>query len=282
MLRISDISFRYPHSKDYTLSHLNLSLRKGNIYGLLGKNGAGKSTLLYLTAGLLSPLTGQVLFHGQDTRRRIPALLADMFIVPEEFELPEISLSEYVKLNAPFYPRFSREEMERHLVTFEMDPSLNLGRVSMGQKKKAFMCFALACNTSLLLMDEPTNGLDIPGKAQFRRFIASAMSDERTVLISTHQVKDIERLLDHVLILEDGKIALDASVNDITDKLSFRTTCDKREAEEAYFVQPSLGGFEIVTEALPDYPTEINLETLFELAISRPEIINRLFNPSQS
>ena len=146
----------------------------------------------------------------------MPVTLKDMFLVPEEFELPSISLDDYIKLYAPFYPRFSKEDMLKYLNLFEMELHIkSLSSLSMGQKKKVFMSFALATNTSLLLMDEPTNGLDIPGKSQFRKFIASGMNDDRTIVISTHQVRDIDKILDHILIMNEERVLLDAAVCDI-------------------------------------------------------------------
>lgn len=162
------------------------------MYGLLGKNGTGKSTLLYLMCGLLRPKSGSVTFCGSEMSRRQPSALQEIFIVPEEFTLPAVTLAQYVKYNAQFYPRFSNEILNNCLRDFEMDGNLRLNELSMGQKKKAFMSFALATNTRLLLMDEPTNGFDIPSKSQMRKVIASNMSDEKTIVVSTHQVRDVE------------------------------------------------------------------------------------------
>ena len=183
MITVENLSFLYRKSKRAVLHDFSLSLEKGRVYGLLGKNGAGKSTLLYLMSGLLTPKSGKVVYHDVDVRRRLPITLQDMFLVPEEFDLPPVSLISYIELNSPFYPRFSKEDMVKYLHYFEMDINIDLGALSMGQKKKVFMSFALATNTSLLLMDEPTNGLDIPGKSQFRKFIASGMTDDKTILI---------------------------------------------------------------------------------------------------
>ena len=199
MITVENLSFTYRKSKRAVLHDFSLSFESGRVYGLLGKNGAGKSTLLYLMSGLLTPKNGKVMFHDTDVRRRLPVTLQDMFLVPEEFELPAVSLVSYV----------------------EMDIDIDLGSLSMGQKKKVFMSFALATNTSLLLMDEPTNGLDIPGKSQFRKFIASGMSDDKTIVISTHQVRDIDKVLDHVLIMDDSRVLLDESTSNICDKLFF-------------------------------------------------------------
>ena len=183
MLQVENISFSYRKGRKEVLSDFSLSLEAGRVYGLLGKNGAGKSTLLYLMSGLLAPKRGRVMYHDTDMRRRLPVTLQDMFLVPEEFELPPISLVSYIELNSKFYPRFSKEDMVKYLHFFEMDMDADLGALSMGQKKKIFMSFALATNTSLLLMDEPTNGLDIPGKSQFRKFLASGMSDDKTIVL---------------------------------------------------------------------------------------------------
>ena len=150
MFLVEDLTFSYARGRENTLSNFSLSLEKGKVYGLLGKNGAGKSTLLYLMSGLLTPKSGRVLYHAVDVRRRLPLTLQDMFIVPEEFELPSVSLQSYVKLNAPFYPRFSEEDMKHYLALFDLNDKIHLGQLSMGQKKKVFMSFALAANTSLL------------------------------------------------------------------------------------------------------------------------------------
>lgn len=277
MIDIQNITFAYGRKSRPVVSDFSLRIDTGGIYGLLGRNGAGKSTLLYLIAGLLAPQKGSVSINGVNTRLRRPSTLEDIFIVPEEFSLPPISLGEYLRINSRFYPRFSNEDMRRNLETFELDPTINLGSLSMGQKKKAFMCFALACNTSLLLLDEPTNGLDIPGKSRFRKFVVSAMNDERTILISTHQVRDIDRILDHIIITDSNRVIFDRSVADTLSRLQFTTTENRAEAEDALFAQPSVGGSEIIILNFDETETNLNLETLFEFALKNPELLNAQF-----
>ncbi|MBD5332065.1 MAG: ABC transporter ATP-binding protein [Paramuribaculum sp.] len=277
MIDIQNITFAYGRKSRPVVSDFSLRIDTGGIYGLLGRNGAGKSTLLYLIAGLLAPQKGSVSINGVNTRLRRPSTLEDIFIVPEEFSLPPISLGEYLRINSRFYPRFSNEDMRRNLETFELDPTINLGSLSMGQKKKAFMCFALACNTSLLLLDEPTNGLDIPGKSRFRKFVVSAMNDERTILISTHQVRDIDRILDHIIITDSNRVIFDRSVADTLSRLQFTTTENRAEAEDALFAQPSVGGSEIIIPNFDETETNLNLETLFEFALKNPELLNAQF-----
>jgi len=207
MLSIQNVTFGYRKHQE-VLEDFSLDFVQSGIYGLLGKNGTGKSTLLYLMMGLLRPRQGDVTVNGVSTALRTPEVLQEMFLVPEEYDLPPISLKKYVKAIKPFYPRFSDELLERCLADFDMNPDISLGSLSMGQKKKVYMSLALATNTRYLLMDEPTNGLDILSKSQFRKVVIESMTDDKTVIISTHQVHDVERLLDHVCIIDCNRVLL--------------------------------------------------------------------------
>jgi len=278
MLQVENISFSYGRRKPEVLSDFSFSLEKGRVYGLLGKNGVGKSTLLYLMCGLLTPKHGRVLYHGVDTRRRLPETLRDVFLVPEEFDLPAVSLVQFVELNSPFYPNFSKEDMMTYLHLFEMDWNIHLGGLSMGQKKKVFMSFALATHTSLLLMDEPTNGLDIMAKSQFRKFIASGMSDERTIVISTHQVRDIDNVLDHVVIMNNSRVLLDESIVRVTERLAFVESDSPALAEEALYKLPSVQGNSLLLPNREGVETKLNLELLFGAVLADPEKIKDLFH----
>ncbi|MDE6653123.1 MAG: ABC transporter ATP-binding protein [Muribaculaceae bacterium] len=278
MLEVKQLTFSYPGKRNPVLSGISLSVSPGGVYGLLGKNGVGKSTLLYLIAGLLTPQSGSVELFGANTRERQPRTLADIFIVPEVVDLPKVTLKEYVETVAPFYPKFSREDMHRYLATFEMDADVHLGRLSMGQLKKVFMSFALAANTPLLLMDEPTNGLDIPAKAAFRGFVASGMTDERSIIISTHQVQDINLLLDHVVIMENSGVLLNQPVSRIIEKLAFDLTDDRALIESSLYAMPSIQGTSVVNVSDGTRETPLNLETLFNLTTTRPEVVKAIFS----
>ena len=278
MVQFENLSYTYRKSKKAVLKDFSLNLESGKVYGLLGKNGAGKSTLLYLLSGLLTPKQGRVMFHNQDVRKRLPETLCDMFLVPEEFELPNVTLENYVKMFSPFYPKFNESDMKRCLEVFEITGNVHLGSLSMGQKKKVFMSFALATNASLLIMDEPTNGLDIPGKSQFRKFLACGINEERAVIISTHQVKDIDKIIDHVLILDDSKMLLNASVGEITEKLLFVETGNQELAESALYAQASLAGNSLILENTDGEESVINLETLFNASLEKRDKIMELFN----
>ena len=281
MITVENLSFLYRKSKRAVLHDFSLSLEKGRVYGLLGKNGAGKSTLLYLMSGLLTPKSGKVVYHDVDVRRRLPITLQDMFLVPEEFDLPPVSLISYIELNSPFYPRFSKEDMVKYLHYFEMDINIDLGALSMGQKKKVFMSIGLATNTSLLLMHEPTNGLDIPGKSQFRKFIASGMTDDKTILISTHQVRDIDKVLDHVLIMDNSRVLLNESTMSICDKLFFTESENRELLQSSLFSTPSIQGNFLLLPNESGEDSEINLELLFNATLAVPERISALFHSKQ-
>lgn len=278
MIEVKNLSFSYGKRKQKVFDDFSLTLDKGSVYGLLGKNGTGKSTLLYLMTGLLRPQAGKILYKGVDVSLRYPLTLQDMFLVPEEFALPSVSLKQYVKLNAPFYPNFSNEQLGSCLRDFDMSEDIHLGELSMGQKKKAFMCFALAANTSLLVMDEPSNGLDIPSKSRFRKVIASGMTDEKSVIISTHQVRDIDSLLDHVVIIDGTRVLLNASVKTICNRLYFAEQGMSEPTDTALYVQPSVQGNSVIFPNAHSEETNLNLEVLFNAMLAERERMQSMFN----
>ena len=280
MLQINQISFGYNKKAGDLFSDFSLNLEAGNVYGLLGKNGAGKSTLIYLMTGLLTPREGEALMDGENVRKRLPKTMNDIFLIPEEFDLPRLTLKQYVSINAPFYPNFSMEDMQRYLDIFEMggDMNVKLHTLSMGQKKKVFMAFAFATNTRVLIMDEPTNGLDIPSKSQFRKLIGTGMTDDKMMLISTHQVRDISDILDHVVIIDHSKVLLNASFADVMSKVAFRPL---RAGDEPIFVLQSPFGPLAAVPAGSGEETAVDLEMLFNATLQNPEAINQLFTTPQ-
>lgn len=278
MIKINSVSFSYGRRKEPVLEDFSLDIANGGVYGLLGPNGVGKSTLLYLMTGLLTPGKGECLVDGDNVRRRHPSTISQIFLVPEEFDFPSIPMSEYVRLHSVFYPNFSVEELGANLEAFELEREINLGALSMGQRKKALMAFALACNTPIVLMDEPTNGLDIPGKATFRRLIAGKASANRIFIISTHQVRDVDSLLDHILIMNRRRVLLDAPVDLIQRKLKFETTTDPALIAGAFHSVPSIGGSNIVIANDDDCETRLNLEVLFDFAFASPQTLSSIFN----
>ena len=261
MFTIDQISFSYNKRNGDLLHDFSLELKAGNVYGLLGKNGAGKSTLIYLLTGLLTPASGVVLMDGENVRRRLPQTMSDLFLIPEEFELPRLALKKYVSLNAPFYPRFSMQDMQRYLDIFEMGGMMDvkLHSLSMGQKKKVFMAFAFATNTRALIMD---------------KLVTSGMTDDKIMLISTHQVRDISDILDHVVIIDQSRVLLNAGIAEVMNRVAFRPL---REGDEPIFVLQSPFGPLGAVPARAGEETKVDLEMLFNAALQNPEAINQLF-----
>lgn len=285
MLELRNVSFGYRRNKPL-YEGLNLSLSPGCIYGLLGPNGAGKSTLLRLLSGLLYPKSGSIRVGDYTPADRKPAFLEDLFLVPEEFYLPPVRIRQFVDSNASFYPRFDRAQMARYLNEFGLTDDQKLSELSYGQKKKVLIGFGLATNTGVLLMDEPTNGLDIPSKSQFRRLVAGAVDERRTVVISTHQVRDLEALIDPIVILAERSrshmtVALNASVEEITARLWFGMTPELEAGRPILYSERAVGGYAIVAENRDNEPSRLDLERLFNAVQAEPARIKQLFSSTK-
>jgi ABC-2 type transport system ATP-binding protein len=282
MPELYNLSFGYRRNKPL-YEGLTLSLVPGSIYGLLGPNGAGKSTLLRLLSGLLYPKSGSIRVGDYNPSDRKPAFLEDLFLVPEEFYLPPVRIREFVSSNAPFYPRFDRAQMADYIDEFGLTDDQKLSELSYGQKKKVLIGFGLSTNTALLLMDEPTNGLDIPSKSQFRRLVAGAVDERRTVIISTHQVRDLEALIDPVIILAANPngtmgIGLNASVESIAEQLWFGLMPELEPSTPLLYSERAVGGYAVVAENRTAEPSRLDLERLFNAVQANPERISQLFS----
>lgn len=277
MIDLTDLSFRYSRHKPI-FQHLNLSLRPGAIYGLLGKNGAGKSSLLRLMAGLLYPTSGSVRVAGFEPRQRQPAFLQSVYFIPEEIYLPPVTLQRYIDTMGPFYPEFSESTFRRYLTEFNVPQDLNLTALSYGQKKKVIISFGLAASTRILIMDEPTNGLDIPSKRQFRRIVSSALNADRLIIISTHQVRDLDNLIDAVIILDDSEVLLNHSLDAIADRLLFDTVPTLSATQSVLYTEPALRGQAVVMENPDHENSRVDLERLFNTAMTNRERLKTLFH----
>ncbi|MBR2368340.1 MAG: ABC transporter ATP-binding protein [Alistipes sp.] len=274
MISTNKLSFRYS-SQHEVLTNITLRLEKGHIHGLLGCNGIGKTTLLKLVCGIMRPNGGEVSVMGCDPSLRRPEIFRDMIIIPEEFDLPNLSLDGYAKVTAPFYPRFNRGDMYRYCEELHINPSERLHSMSMGQRKKAYIAFAMACNVAMLLLDEPTNGLDIPSKSVFRRILASYVNEERMVVISTHQVADIEQLLDSIVILDEYGVALSATTLEIGRRLKFGKATD---ADKVIYSERTIQGDMAVSLNETDEDTPLSIELLFNATTANRNAIAAIFN----
>ena len=266
MVIIKDLKFRYSRKQQPLFEDLSCELPSGSIVGLLGKNGAGKTSLLKLMIGLLRPTEGFVRIMGHEPAQREPSLLQDIYFLPEEFHQPGISIRKYVKANSGFYPRFDEQLFNRLITDFELPDNKQLSQLSYGQKKKFLISFALSTKCRLLVLDEPTNGLDIPSKAIFRRVMAGSLDEDQLVIISTHQVRDVENLIDRVLMLEQGKFIMQKNIYEISSKLHFATTTSP-DGENILYHEMVPGGYKVITPQT-DGSSSVDIELLFN-AISK-------------
>jgi ABC-2 type transport system ATP-binding protein len=276
MIKIENLSYSYGNKKVF--EDLSINFTPGNIYGLLGKNGTGKSTLFRNICGLLKPKKGTITTYGYSSVSRKPSMLSKIFLLPEEFFVPPVFVNDFVKTLSPFYPRFSKEDFQKHIEDFDVPLNHRLDRMSMGQKKKTLIAFSLATNTELLLMDEPTNGLDIVSKTQFKNVMSSVAGENKCIIISTHQVKDIENLISRISVIDDGTILFDESVSAVGKKMSFVTASQVSDSNKSIYAETVLNGVSEVLINETGKESKVDLEMLYKTIMIKPQEVNKLFN----
>ena len=277
MINIQNLSFGYQKNKP-VLDNLSLKLEKGKIYGLLGANGTGKSSLLHQICGIIFPQKGNIKVDNHEPAKRKLDFLKSIYILPEEVDTPNISTKEFAEIYSPFYEDFDFSLFESLLTDFEIPKKSNLHEISYGQKKKVMIAFGIATQTKYLLLDEPTNGLDIPSKKQFRRIIARAFQDDKIIIISTHQVKDLDQLIDCVLILDNKKIILQEDVDKITEKLVFKQVLDLSQTANVIYSEGGLKGHVVVAENINQENSKLDMELFFNAINVQKNLILSLFN----
>lgn len=274
MIEISHLTFGYGKYKLF--NDLSLTLQPGHIYGLLGKNGAGKSTLLKNIAGLVFPWEGTCRVNGLSAEKRTPPFLRELFFIPEEVYLPAINAKQFADSTAHFYPNFDQRQYLNILAEFDVPTDRPLTKLSFGQQKKVIIAFGLSTNTSLLIMDEPTNGLDIPSKSQFRKIIAAALTDSRCIIISTHQVRDLDNLIDSVLVLHNQQIVLSQSMDMVAEKLNFGLVTADNTGH--IYAEETMSGLNAITENIDGSYTKVDMELLFNAIISDNKHLLEILN----
>ena len=277
MITVKNMAFSYRKSQEL-FQGMNLSLTPGGIYGLLGKNGAGKTTLLKLLCGLSFPTEGTIEVGGYTPSKRDVSFLADIFFLGEEIYVSERTPKEMEQFLAPFYLAFDKILFRELLKKLEVGYTDKLDQLSHGQKKKAMIAFAIACKTKYLFMDEPTNGLDIPSKGLFRSIIASTYDENRITIISTHQVRDLQSLIDRVIILNDHQIQFDVSLEKVSEKLTFGHGSIIPEGLEILYSGAGELGKSYILKNNSHTQGQVDLETLFNGFISDPQTFSQIIN----
>ena len=274
MIEIKDLAFSY--GKTPILKSITTTLEEGRIYGLLGENGVGKTTLLTLLCGLKKVCSGSIATDGENPFDRTPTLLQNQFYLPDEV-LPVAMKAEcFAKERGAFWPDYDHSKFLEIMKEFENDPAKKMNQMSAGQLKKTYISLALACGCKYIFMDEPTNGLDIPSKTQFRSAIMKYTSDDSTIVISTHQVRDLENIIDPIIILDRQDVLLNASVEEITSKLYFDYGTQLHP--ESLYSEQLPGGFIQVYHNTTGEDSKINVEALFNAVHKNKELIKGMFS----
>ena len=277
MIEIKNLDFHYQRKRQ-VYSNLNLSIVEGAVYALLGLNGAGKTTLLNLIAGFLIPQQGMCQVFGYQSTKREPEMLKEIFLVGDTSEFPNMTVKDFCALYADFYPRFDLVLLERCFSEFGLSGESSLKRLSFGDKRKVMLSFALSTKCRLLMFDEPTNGLDIPSKATFRKLVASTLGENQTIIMATHQVRDLANLMDRIIIEHRGKIILNEPIDHITEKLTFGLTPDQIATGDLIYKADSLNPNETVSVNKTKQPGQVDIEMLFSATIANSKEISNIFN----
>lgn len=273
MIKVNNLAFSY--GKDQVLKNINLTLEDGKIYGLLGENGVGKTTLLTLLCGLKKTQVGSIDADGANPYDREPSLLEQMFYLPDDVAPMYDKAYSWAKSRGKFWSNFSLDKFVEIMNVFENDVNQKLSAMSTGQLKKTYISFALACSTKYLFLDEPTNGLDIPSKSQFRSSILKYTSEDSTIVISTHQVRDLENVIDPIIILDRQDVLLNASLEEISRKLFFDYGTELHQ--ESLYSEQLPGGFIQVYPNVRNQDSKVNIEALFNAVHKNKELIKGMF-----
>ncbi|MGM9785540.1 MAG: ATP-binding cassette domain-containing protein, partial [Candidatus Cryptobacteroides sp.] len=273
MIEIKDLGFSYGQVP--VLKNISMNLEKGRIYGLLGENGVGKTTLLTILCGLKKPQSGSINIDGYNPYDRKPSFLSNQYYLSDEVAAVNMKAVDYARNYGKFWEKFDLAKFIEIMQVFENDPQQKMNKMSCGQLKKTWISFALACNTRYIFMDEPTNGLDIPSKAQFRKAVTKYTDEESTLVISTHQVRDLENIIDPIIILDRQDVLLNASVEEISGKLFFDYSNEK--AEGALYSEMTPGGNVQVLVNTTGEESKVNIEALFNAVHLHKELIKGMF-----
>ena len=274
MIEINNLAFSY--GPKTVLKNISMKVSEGNIYGLLGENGVGKTTLLTLLCGLKKPQEGTILVDGRNPFDREPSLLADQFYLPDEVTPVHAKAIDFAREHGVFWPHFDLEKFRTVLSGFEVDPEQRMDAMSAGQLKKAWISFALACNAKSYYLDEPTNGLDIPSKAQFRKAVTKFTAEDSTLIISTHQVRDLENIIDPIIILDNQAVLVNASIQEISEKFFFDYGTELHPG--ALYLEQTPGGCIQVYPNTTGEESRVNVEAFFNTVHAHKDLVNPLFN----
>jgi ABC-2 type transport system ATP-binding protein len=276
MIELKCVDFNYGANRLF--KNISLTLIPGKIYGLLGNNGAGKTTLLKIISGLIFPSGGECHLNGYDSRSRSPGALADIFFIPETYQLPEMKIETYIRYYSVFYPGFDRSIFDAEMTALNVDPAGSLHKLSYGQKKKFLLAFGIATQCKILIFDEPTNALDIPSQEIIRNTLKKMNRDNRLVILSTHHVREMEEVFDSILILDRGEILFQNDMERVRDQYCVELVDKIDEEAGILFSKAVPGGYSVLKKRSQADTGRLDIEFLFHAVTGRPEVFKSLAN----
>ena len=226
---------RKAYKNKVALDSADFEIGAGRIVGLIGPNGAGKTTALKAVLGLI-PFDGELKVLGHDPRTERDALMNDVCFIADVAVLPRwIKVREAVEFVAGVHPRFDRAKCERFLANTQLKPELRVREMSKGMIVQLHLALVMAIDARLLVLDEPTLGLDILYRKQFyQRLLEDYFDEQKTIVITTHQVEEIEHILTDVMFIRDGKVVLDATMESLGERyVEVMVNADRTEQARA-------------------------------------------------
>ncbi len=289
MLVCNNITYQYSHSNENALDGFTFNSKDmhfdeegGKVYGLLGKNGAGKSTLIRILSGGIIHYKGECRIGDFSSSSRDPKMLQDIIIVPEEYYLPPILPLEYAKLFGIFYPHFTIDLLNSLIEGFEIPRKKLLVNMSFGQKKKFMIAFAFATRAKIIIFDEPTNGLDIPSKILFNQCVHKHKKLYQMIIVSTHQVKDVESIIDALILIHEGKSLLNTSIENIAQYFQVVQSEKRLSSKDVIFCIESIGGYtslQVRKKALKKNTLQnVDIELFFTATLHSPSKIQNILS----
>lgn len=270
IINIDNLKLRYK-AGTYVLDQLDLKLDAGSITVLAAPNGEGKTSLLKVLCGLRFPNEGTVKVLGFDPKNREVEFLQKVYYLPAEPTFPGWTPQRIGKHYGAFYPNFEKSIYQQCLKDFSVDTDKSIKKLSFGQQRRVQLAFALATRVELLLLDEPTLGLDIAGKDQFRRSLIAMAAEGQTVIIATHQLAEVAPVLDQMLILREKQIQHQFQLQDAFEQLSFQLTSQKPVPFDGSYGRRVPGGWLVIKNDGSISNAQPDLETLY-LALTEGNI----------
>lgn len=264
MININNLTYSYNKGHN-ALVNINTLIGPG-IHLLLGENGAGKTTLLHVVAGLLFAKEGACEIDGNNISLRQPCDLNKVFFMPEDITFPAKSINDFAKIHSPFYPTFNEDLFRQNLETFHLTGDEELSSLSLGVRKKANIAYVMALGADIILLDEPTNGLDINAKKELLKIMVSNIREDQTVIISTHTVWDLKNLFESVMMLRNGELVLSMSTEEISSKLAFIASSSPNP--NALYTEQDMTGIKSIERNVEGIETEINFALLYSALMS--------------